>query len=147
MGIPHNGHHGRPSRSSSTGGSSDRISSSSGRKDSGLFSRGLAAEEADAAAVEAVPLLDDAAVLDLKAALSPSGRAASGQAGGSSPGEGRTPVGEQPSAQLHMASLTTGQMLCTLDFWLLFLQFMIASGVCLAYLNNLVRSPCWNCCG
>lgn len=36
-----------------------------------------------------------------------------------------------------MGSLTTGEMLCTVNFWLLFTQFMVASGVCLAYLNNL----------
>ncbi|KAF8069613.1 Dclre1a [Scenedesmus sp. PABB004] len=33
--------------------------------------------------------------------------------------------------------LTTLQMVRCLDFWLLFFQFMVASGVCLAYLNNL----------
>lgn len=43
----------------------------------------------------------------------------------------------QPDRQLHMASLATGQMLCTIDFWLLFSQFVVGSGVCLAYLNNL----------
>jgi hypothetical protein len=38
-----------------------------------------------------------------------------------------------------MRSLRTSQMLLSLDFWLLFVQFTVASGVCLAYLNNLVR--------
>jgi hypothetical protein len=38
-----------------------------------------------------------------------------------------------------MRSLHTSQMLLSLDFWLLFVQFTVASGVCLAYLNNLVR--------
>lgn len=42
---------------------------------------------------------------------------------------------EQPALQL--GSLTTKQMLCSADFWLLFAQFMVAAGVCLAYLNNL----------
>lgn len=42
---------------------------------------------------------------------------------------------EQPALQL--GSLTPQQMLCTTNFWLLFGQFTIASGVCLAYLNNL----------
>jgi hypothetical protein len=37
-----------------------------------------------------------------------------------------------------MRSLRTSQMLLSLDFWLLFVQFTVASGVCLAYLNNLV---------
>lgn len=42
---------------------------------------------------------------------------------------------DQPALQL--GSLTTKQMLCTANFWLLFAQFAVASGVCLAYLNNL----------
>lgn len=42
---------------------------------------------------------------------------------------------EQPALQL--GSLTTKQMLCSGNFWLLFAQFMVAAGVCLAYLNNL----------
>lgn len=42
---------------------------------------------------------------------------------------------DQPMLQL--GSLTTQQMLCTVNFWLLFAQFAVASGVCLAYLNNL----------
>jgi hypothetical protein len=42
---------------------------------------------------------------------------------------------DQPVLQL--GSLTTRQMLCTVNFWLLFAQFTVASGVCLAYLNNL----------
>eukprot|EP00878_Enallax_costatus_P019833 GHUV01020938.1.p1 GENE.GHUV01020938.1~~GHUV01020938.1.p1 ORF type:complete len:645 (+),score=182.60 GHUV01020938.1:242-2176(+) len=46
-------------------------------------------------------------------------------------------TGAQQDRQLHMGSLATGQMLCTVDFWLLFSQFVVGSGVCLAYLNNL----------
>jgi hypothetical protein len=42
---------------------------------------------------------------------------------------------DQPMLQL--GSLSTQQMLCTFNFWLLFAQFTVASGVCLAYLNNL----------
>lgn len=43
----------------------------------------------------------------------------------------------QQGTNLHMASLATGRMLCTVNFWLLFVQFTVGSGVCLAYLNNL----------
>lgn len=42
---------------------------------------------------------------------------------------------DQPALQL--GSLTTRQMLCSINFWLLFTQFTVASGVSLAYLNNL----------
>jgi len=42
---------------------------------------------------------------------------------------------DQPALQL--GSLTTRQMLCSVNFWLLFTQFTIASGVSLSYLNNL----------
>lgn len=45
------------------------------------------------------------------------------------------PPREPPPLQL--GSLSTQQMLCTWTFWLLFSQFMVASGVSLAYLNNL----------
>lgn len=38
---------------------------------------------------------------------------------------------------LQLGSLTTREMLCTVNFWLLFVQFMVASGVSLSYLNNL----------
>jgi hypothetical protein len=48
---------------------------------------------------------------------------------------GAESVREQPALQL--GSLTTKQMLCSADFWLLFAQFTVAAGVCLAYLNNL----------
>jgi hypothetical protein len=41
----------------------------------------------------------------------------------------------EPAALLP--SLGPKQMLASLNFWLLFLQFTVASGVCLAYLNNL----------
>eukprot|EP00879_Flechtneria_rotunda_P016105 GHRR01016846.1.p1 GENE.GHRR01016846.1~~GHRR01016846.1.p1 ORF type:complete len:649 (+),score=200.09 GHRR01016846.1:867-2813(+) len=39
--------------------------------------------------------------------------------------------------QLHLRNFTTKEMMHTTDFWLLFFQFVVAAGVCLAFLNNL----------
>ncbi|KAF6251968.1 Nodulin-like-domain-containing protein [Scenedesmus sp. NREL 46B-D3] len=65
----------------------------------------------------------------------PSDKAAPGRAAMASGGGAGAPVG--PAGHLTMRSVRTSQMLLSLDFWLLFVQFTVASGVCLAYLNNL----------
>jgi hypothetical protein len=54
------------------------------------------------------------------------------------PDPGSRPGSQQhQQAALQLSSLTTKQMLQQLDFWLLFLQFTVAAGVCLSYVNNL----------
>lgn len=55
----------------------------------------------------------------------------------SAPGLGAGLAAQRDQPALQVSSLTTQQMLCTLNFWLLFAQFTVASGASLAYLNNL----------
>lgn len=74
--------------------------------------------------------------------LSPHGHDSKGgvlgpDAAHSAPGLGAGLAAQRDQPALQVSSLTTQQMLCTLNFWLLFAQFTVASGASLAYLNNL----------
>lgn len=102
-------------------------SSSSNLSATGVHLHSLAVQEA----AEASPLLagHGPASHDSKGGLLVVGDRAEPEAG-------LQGVQHDPPA-LQLGSLTTRQMLCTLNFWLLFVQFMVGSGVSLAYLNNL----------
>ncbi|WIA09948.1 hypothetical protein OEZ85_010161 [Tetradesmus obliquus] len=109
--------------------SSSRLSSSSaGRKEPKQLLL-----QADDPAAEASPLLTPPGAHS--PASAPADKLAPGRPMGA-PGGGPGAAGGC-AGHLAMRSLATSQMLASLDFWLLFVQFTVASGVCLAYLNNL----------
>jgi hypothetical protein len=91
--------------------------------------------------VEASPLLTPPGALT--PASLPSDKAVPGRAVAAAGGSAGAPGG--PAGHLAMRSLRTSQMLLSMDFWLLFVQFTVASGVCLAYLNNLVSATASVC--
>lgn len=92
--------------------------------------------QADDPAAEASPLLTPPGAHS--PASAPADKLAPGRPVGA-PGGGPGAAGGS-AGHLAMRSLATSQMLASLDFWLLFVQFTVASGVCLAYLNNLVSA-------